>query len=162
MEQFIPRERIIKELGGDEEWEYSYVEPISGENTKLEEISIRDEMLAKRHQLYNDHQTSTLTWISAHSAGNKDAIAAERAKRDEIIRQMREGYWELDPYLRARSLYDRIGVILGGGKLQYYPNEEITAKNGESSTQVTNGQKVTNEDVQTNGVEQTNGDAIKI
>jgi len=33
---------------------------------------------------------------------------------------LREDYWHLDPYIRARSYYDRVGMINPGGKLQFY------------------------------------------
>lgn len=32
-------------------------------------------------------------------------------------------YWKLDPFIRAKSLLDRIGVIQDGGKIVFYPNE---------------------------------------
>jgi CRAL/TRIO domain len=32
LEQFIPKSQIVKELEGDDQWEYKYVEPVPGEN----------------------------------------------------------------------------------------------------------------------------------
>ena len=36
LEQYIPRSQIVKELGGDENWEYHYIEPVSGENDLMQ------------------------------------------------------------------------------------------------------------------------------
>ncbi|KAJ5220019.1 CRAL/TRIO domain protein [Penicillium chermesinum] len=44
-----------------------------------------------------------------------------RSHRDEVFRRLGENYWRLDPYIRARNISDRTGVIQEGGKLDYYP-----------------------------------------
>lgn len=36
LEQLIPQNRILKELGGAEDWEYEYIEPKADENDKLQ------------------------------------------------------------------------------------------------------------------------------
>src|ERR1700755_2748639 len=41
LEKFIPRSQIIKELEGDEQWEYKYVEPVQGENDAMKEAAPR-------------------------------------------------------------------------------------------------------------------------
>lgn len=46
-----------------------------------------------------------------------------QAKRTELAQRLRTGYWQLDPYLRAKTLYDRLGVIREGGKIQFYDSD---------------------------------------
>jgi hypothetical protein len=117
VEEFIPRKNIMKELDGEEAWEYKYVEPIPGENDKMKDTETRDRLLAERGQLYRDFEEATMKWIQNPEGGAK-------AEREAIAAKLRTGYWVLDPYVRARSLYDRTGVIKEGGVLDYYPKEQ--------------------------------------
>ena len=50
---------------------------------------------------------------------------------------LRDSYWQMDPYLRARCLYDRMGVIQPGGKINFYPwlTESTAAPNGAEKTE---------------------------
>jgi hypothetical protein len=122
MEQFVPKSQIIKELGGDENWEYHYAEPTPGENDLMKDTATRDKLLKEREILVNDYEKATLDWIN----GTGD-IAAVKTKRNELANGLRDDYWRLDPYVRARSIYDRVGLIQQGGKLQFYPSKEEPA-----------------------------------
>lgn len=132
LEKFIPRDRIMKELGGDEDFEYKYIEPEPDENAKMEDTATRDALIARRQELCKEFQTATFAWIAATSKGDKETAAAQKEKRADLTEKIRKGYWELDPYVRARSYYDRAGVIMGGGKIKFYPDLEMKA-NGASS-----------------------------
>ncbi|KAJ9243410.1 hypothetical protein DTO169E5_2653 [Paecilomyces variotii] len=160
LEQFIPRDRIIKELGGDEDWEYKYIEPTADENARMEDTATREKLLAKRQQLSDELQAATLSWVTAAKAGNKDLEAAEQAKRAELIKRLREEYWELDPYIRARTIMDRTGCLLEGGKIQFYPERNAASTNGVS----TDGETTIAEEkvaaVSADGVASPNGTAI--
>ncbi|KAL3479478.1 hypothetical protein BJX99DRAFT_244857 [Aspergillus californicus] len=129
LEQFIPRSRLIKELEGDEDWEYKYVEPKEGENTSIKDTAKRDEFLAERQQLAKEVQDSTIAWIIA--ARKKDDKAKEvTEKRKDLLSRLSAQYWQMDPYVRCTTLYDRLNVIQGGGKIEFYPKEDT---NGEST-----------------------------
>ncbi|KAL2009770.1 hypothetical protein VTN00DRAFT_5577 [Thermoascus crustaceus] len=132
LEKFIPRGRIMKELGGDEDFEYKYIEPQLDENAKMEDTARRDELVAKRQALCKEFQTATFAWIAATSKGDTEAVAVEKAKRADLTEKIRKGYWELDPYVRARSYYDRTGVIMGGGKIKFYPDLEVKVNGADS------------------------------
>lgn len=114
VEEFIPKSQIIKELDGEENWVYKYVEPVAGENDKMKDEATRDELLAAREQLYRDYEDATLKWIKSPED------ASIKAQRNSIADKLRADYWNLDPYLRARSLYDRTGWIQGD-KVTPYP-----------------------------------------
>ncbi|KAG4439559.1 hypothetical protein IFR05_004958 [Cadophora sp. M221] len=122
MEQFVPKSQIIKELGGDENWEYHYAEPAPGENDLMKDTATRDKLLQEREILVNGYEKATLDWIN----GTGD-IATLKTKRNELADGLRDDYWRLDPYVRARSIYDRVGLIQQGGKLQFYPSKEEPA-----------------------------------
>ncbi|KAF4234481.1 hypothetical protein CNMCM6805_008582 [Aspergillus fumigatiaffinis] len=133
LEQFIPRDRIMKELEGDENWEYKYVECEPDENKPMEESAKRDQLLAERRELGKEIQDATISWIAASSKGDKDAVATTKDKRKDLIERLREQYWQLDPYVRARSLYDRLNVIQGNGKIDFYSAESMSKGNAASS-----------------------------
>lgn len=115
LNEFIPRSNIIKELGGDEDWTYKYVEPVEGENAAMADTAKRDEISAERTELVKSYETETLSWAHGEDGGEGRGRIAER---------LAENYWRLDPYIRARSLYDRTGVLGAGGKLDFYPSAQ--------------------------------------
>ncbi|KAL1861809.1 phosphatidylinositol transfer protein csr1 [Diaporthe australafricana] len=119
VEQFIHSSRVLKELDGQEDWTYTYVEPTPGENDKMKDEVTRDGLLAAREQLYKDYEEATLKWIQ-----NPDD-ATVKTQRDSIATKLRVDYWNLDPYVRARSLYDRTGW-LQGEKVDPYPKKANT------------------------------------
>jgi hypothetical protein len=121
MEAFISSERLPKELEGEEDWEYKFVEPIPGENDRMKDVVTRDRLLAARESLVKEFEGATLQWIQNPEA---EKAADVKARRTELAAQLREDYWGIDPYVRARSLYDRTGVLLPGGKINFYPQTE--------------------------------------
>lgn len=116
VEEFIPKSRILKEFDGDEDWTFEYVEPVPGENDKMKDEATRDGLLAAREQLYKAYEDATLRWI-------KDPEdSSVKAERNSIAAKLRADYWNLDPYLRARSVYDRTRWIQGE-KVTPYPGK---------------------------------------
>ncbi|CAI0652761.1 unnamed protein product [Colletotrichum noveboracense] len=118
MEEFIPTSHILKELDGQEDWDYKYVEPVAGENDKMKDAAARDALLAGREELISQYEEATLQWIK--EAGT-DKEAGIKAQRDELAYKLRDDYWKLDPYLRAKCVLDRTGVIRDGGNVEFYP-----------------------------------------
>ncbi|KAI9827651.1 MAG: hypothetical protein M1819_006940 [Sarea resinae] len=121
LEEFIPRSRIIKELGGDEDWTYQYVEPNPNENDQMRDEPAKQKLLAERAKSIKRFEMATLSWIS--SAAERKNLASVRSQRNDLAEQLRTGYWLLDPYLRARTIYDRTGCIKGAGRIDFYPGE---------------------------------------
>lgn len=109
LQEFIEPAHILKELGGDENWDYQYVEPVAGENDLMKDTETKAKLLADREKLVKEYEDATVQWIHKPEGGSKDILA----KRDNLAIQLREDYWRLDPYLRARSLYDRQGILQG-------------------------------------------------
>jgi len=83
-------------------------------------VETRDKLLAGRKEIVREYEDATLEWI--HDGGKNEAI---KTKRNELANKLRDDYWKLDPYIRARSYYDRVGLINPGGRLQFYPGETI-------------------------------------
>ncbi|KAH6886478.1 hypothetical protein B0T10DRAFT_81685 [Thelonectria olida] len=126
LEEFIAPGHIIKELEGEEAWEYKYIEPIAGENDKMKDTATRDRLLAAREELVKKFEHATRQWIRT-----PDEVI--KAEREHLSKQLREDYWNLDPYIRARTLYDRQGSIQGGGKTDWYSPKPVAAAATETS-----------------------------
>jgi hypothetical protein len=119
MEIYVPKQQIISDLGGHEDWTYKYLEPVPGENDLMKDTETRDKLLAVREGVVKEYETATLEWI--HGTEN---MAGVKKRRNAIAGRLKVDYWALDPYLRARSYYDRVGMINPGGRIQFYPPKE--------------------------------------
>jgi len=120
LSEFIPKSQIIKELGGQENWEYKYVEPTSGENRLMEDRGQRDQLEAQRRGVVQNYEQKTFEWIHGQNV---------KGQRDELAGRLRQNYWQLDPYIRARTLYDRTGMIKPDGTVNFYPGQTSKAEN---------------------------------
>lgn len=86
----------------------------------MKDTTKRDGLLAAREQLYKDYEEATLKWIKSPED------ASIKTQRDSIAAKLRADYWVLDPYVRARSFYDRTGWIQGD-KVEPYPTVKTAA-----------------------------------
>lgn len=116
MEEFVPASQIMQDLGGQEAWSYKYIEPVAGENDKMKDTATRDQLLQGRQKIIAAYEKTTLEWID-----NNEDHSDIMKRRHEIANELRNNYWKVDPYIRARTLYDRTGVLGPGGKLDFYP-----------------------------------------
>ena len=137
LEQFVDRSHITKELGGDDPWTYQYVEPIPDENKLLADDETRQRLLDERASVVKEFEITTQQWIK--DSQSREAL---RQKRAELAEDLRSGYWQLDPYVRARTLYDRTGMVKEGGRIQFYESEApkaTVAPLGATPATATNG-----------------------
>jgi hypothetical protein len=118
LEEFIDEENIVKELGGPGQWEYKYQEPQPYENKAMQDHEVSQRLLARRQELAKKYEEVVLEWVGEGVPTEEaEKLADElRKRRDEIALQLRDNYWELDPYVRARSVYDRTGELKTPGK----------------------------------------------
>ena len=116
LSQFIPTDHIISDMGGKDPWTYTFLPPKKGENAQLEDTDARDTLLEKRALTVKEYEKATIRWLQG-----EDSQAQQQRK--QLKDDLRSGYWELDPYLRARTLYDRTGVIQPGGRKEFYPSK---------------------------------------
>ena len=136
LETFIERSHIIKELGGDDPFEYQYLEPVSGENELMADDATKQRLLDERASVVKDFETATQQWVRDSEGGDE-----LKQKRNELAERLRSGYWQLDPFIRARSLYDRTRLIQKGGVIQFYdsPDSAIEPTPLTQTPVVTNG-----------------------
>ncbi|KAK9475388.1 CRAL-TRIO domain-containing protein [Dipodascopsis tothii] len=100
--QHIESSSILAELGGPRKWSYNYIEPLAHENDKLEDAATRATLKSARQQIVTQYEHSTWDWILAH---DQPGLVA---RRNALATDLRRNYIELDPYLRARTIYDRM------------------------------------------------------
>lgn len=115
LDKFVSRDQIPKELAGDEDWEYKYIEPKEDENKVMEDTSTRDSLMFERLVMGIRMLAATAVWISAttFAEGKEDKPTVEELKRrrNTIIDDFRQNYWKLDPYVRQRAIVDRNGML---------------------------------------------------
>jgi hypothetical protein len=108
--KFIDESLILKELGGSNPYSYEYIEPPAGENALMEDNDSKDALLEERKGLAQKYEEAIKEWIKEEK--NEGSKWEElRKNRDEIATQLKANYWKLDPYIRARSIYDRNGEL---------------------------------------------------
>jgi hypothetical protein len=125
LQKFVPKDQIPKELGGDEDWVYKFPEPVPGENDTMKDEATRNTIEAGRTQIVNRYEATILEWVRAGTQA--ETIEQRRKERDTVAEDLRQNYWKLDPYVRARTLYDRTGVINQAGQLAFYPKAAAAA-----------------------------------
>lgn len=123
--KFVPRDQIPTDLGGDEDWVYKFPEPVAGENDRMKDGAARERIEAERKLVVDRYERAILQWVKAGTQA--ESIEQRRAERDAIAEDLRKNYWVLDPYVRAWTLYDRMGVINPGGQLAFYPKAAAPA-----------------------------------
>lgn len=111
LETYISRSQLIKEVGGDNPYEYKYIEPTADENIKQNDTKAMDDLVGKRFQFASEFQTATRSWLSTDSAPVISEAATLLKQRNDLAAKLHDNYWQLDPYVRARSLLDRLGDI---------------------------------------------------
>lgn len=121
LDKFIARDQIPRELCGDEDWEYKYVEPEEDENETMEDTATRDSLMYERMMIGFRMLGATAAWISASTASkgraenNNAGLEELKTRRKAIIEDFRQNYWKLDPFVRSRALVDRSGVLRSDG-----------------------------------------------
>lgn len=118
LEEFIDLNNIVKELGGPGQWEYKYQEPQPYENKAMQDYEASQRLQKERQELAKKYEEVVLEWVGEGLPmdGMSKSTDELRKRRDEIALQLRDNYWELDPYVRARSVYDRTGELMTPGK----------------------------------------------
>lgn len=123
LEKYISRDQLITELGGNEQWTYEYIEPSENENEKMKDLITATALNRERQQIGEEFLAATSEWIESAKTKDKSKIQAADSQRVYLAERLRVNYWKLDPYVRARFCLDRMRVIQGNGKIDFYPKD---------------------------------------
>ncbi|KAH8648681.1 CRAL-TRIO domain-containing protein [Xylariales sp. PMI_506] len=119
MEEFISKENLQAEYGGKDDWTYSYVEPQAGENDCFQEEEKKAPIEAERAKIIDEYEAATISWAALEL--ESDAATEMAAKRAELAERLRVNYWQIDPFVRSRSFYDRTGILDREGVVNFSP-----------------------------------------
>jgi hypothetical protein len=108
LNEHIPLEFISRELGGNNPSEYKFIEPDPNENDFMNNSAKRCELIAIRQKLRENFISSTIDWINSATKSDNDA---SRKKKKEVSDDLYANFWDVDPYVRARTIFDRNGFI---------------------------------------------------
>lgn len=86
----------------------------------MKDFTTRDKLLQERAAVVTEYEDATKEWIAGAEAGKK--------LRADLAEKLRKGYWVLDPHVRARSIYDRTGLIREGGEVCFYDDPKFPTK----------------------------------
>lgn len=106
--KYIPKEYIEKNLGGQSEHAYEFIEPKEGENALMKDTEKAEAFEKERLALRTDYVNATIDWIKSE---DKTTNQAAQSSKDMIAAKLATNYWESDPYIRSRSVFDRNGCI---------------------------------------------------
>lgn len=109
LEKFIDAEFLPASLGGKDNFKPKYIVPKEGENDLvINESPEKQELVEERHQLIEKFVKATIKWVEATDADDSAVHLAERIK---IGKQLNGNYMKLDKYVRARNIFDRLGLV---------------------------------------------------
>lgn len=152
LEQLIDMNNFPKDLGGNDDWKYEYIEAKEDENKQMEDIITRDALWKERQSIGQEFLAATSAWIEAHANKDTARIKKASADRDFQIERLRVNFWKIDPYTRAKTWLDRINVIQEGGVIDDYPDRTKEGKQEEATTDEKEAPKPVEE---TNGAKET-------
>ncbi|EPS40935.1 hypothetical protein H072_5210 [Dactylellina haptotyla CBS 200.50] len=113
LEKYIDISYIPVQLGGHGAWRYDYTEPVNGENSAIISPSldnIREKMRldAAKWDLIRRYEKNTLQWAAETKGVEWKALRDERKYLRECLKL---NYRDLDSFVRARTYYDRCGIL---------------------------------------------------
>jgi hypothetical protein len=110
LEPFIEPAALLKEVGGENIYEYEYIEPVDGENDLMKDTETKQKLLDEQKALSKSYEDAIKDWVTTYKEDSGKWVELKK-KRDDIAEQLKVNYWKLDPYIRARSVYDRNGEL---------------------------------------------------
>ena len=104
LEEFVSRSRLSKAMGGTLDWEWKYSEPMEGENDLMKDTATRDAIRKEYEAIANQWIDVTQQWCNSPSHDLE-------YRRIVLMAQLRLKWYQLEPYIRARTVYSRNGVL---------------------------------------------------
>ncbi|KAF4951244.1 hypothetical protein FSARC_12971 [Fusarium sarcochroum] len=115
--KFIPKSNLQRSYGGEDPWEYKYVEPVPNENERMQWEEKRVKIQNERQELIDQFDRLTMDWVSLDPQFVLGKEANER--RDELAQLLQLNCWKLDAFVRSTTYYHRVGVVNRGGGVDF-------------------------------------------
>ena len=114
LEEYVPRSRFRKGMGGTLDWDWSYPEPEPGENALQKDTETRVQLQREFRALCEQFEDATQAWLG----GDKEM----EYRREVLTRQLRLKYYQMAPFVRAVTVYSRIKVLRNDFTIEWtYP-----------------------------------------
>ena len=117
LERFMPLQSIPEALGGGDKSSFDYEypdlnEPANGGGGREVQAQWDHERVLAQHarkEVIRLFEETTQEWVNASQKGRDNR--GLQSLRDKYSHELVVSYWRLDPYVRAPSIYDRLGRI---------------------------------------------------
>lgn len=103
---YIDPSQLPESLGGALKSKITFIPPNQEENIKMADTEGRYAAEAIFNKAVETFEAESRKWTSS-------ASVVSTPERDEAAKKLRAAYAELDPFIRARTIYHRLGVIQG-------------------------------------------------
>lgn len=109
LEKWISKDQLMTELGGNDKYEWKYLEPTPTENGLKEDDPAKlQQIKEEREQIFEEFIKKTVEWIESRTPEESKALHMERLS---ISKKFSENYKIYDGLIRNRSVYDRLGYV---------------------------------------------------
>ncbi|CDW97623.1 hypothetical protein [Sporisorium scitamineum] len=132
LEELVPASKIRKGMGGTMDWDWDYIEPQAGENDLMKDTKSRSKIEAEMKELTDKFEEATQEWFETTSKDDENPDLAYR--REVLAKQIRLKHYQLQPFNRAKNIYQRAGIMTMDGTVTW----EYPQTNGKTITQVVN------------------------
>lgn len=108
LEKFLDKKNIPKDLGGEDAYEPTYIEP-TAENTATRPLDAEyEKLVAERERLLLVFFETTIAWINAKTPEESTKLLNAKI---QLGAECGKNYIALDPYIRKRGPFDRDGNL---------------------------------------------------
>ncbi|RSM05112.1 hypothetical protein CDV31_009746 [Fusarium ambrosium] len=115
--KFIAKDNLQTCYGGQDAWEYNYIDPVPTENERMRSEEKKVKVQQERDELISQFNRLTADWASLEP---EFVLGKEKnVERDELVKVLQLNYWRLDPYVRATTYYHRVGVVTRVGDVDF-------------------------------------------
>lgn len=104
----VPIDQLPTYLGGYSRHEYRWIAPRDEDDAPMRDTARRDQLRDEKLRLSKKFESLTGQWLQCTDA--TEAARLERERRP-LLARLQQLYWELDPYVRSRTIFDRNGVF---------------------------------------------------
>ncbi|KZZ97045.1 Cellular retinaldehyde-binding/triple function [Ascosphaera apis ARSEF 7405] len=122
--EYISQDKLLKDLGGNDANDYKYTPVVEGENKLMDDKASAQAATEKRRKLCLEYESLTRKWIETNKT-EKEKDEALVKERQELGGKVVLSYWDTDPYVRARTVYDRLHLVKRPDEQAVLPDSKI-------------------------------------
>ncbi|KAJ1965865.1 hypothetical protein H4R35_007028 [Dimargaris xerosporica] len=138
--EFIDAANMVDWLGGESQFQYEYIAPHADENAHMLDTAKRTQAADQYSLSMANVGNTTLKWLAVHKEledATSETEAAKLKAEAQVADQERQAAQDehkaavraLDPFVRARTFYHRVGVVQDFSQFDWKP---MLSKSSES------------------------------